>query len=170
MHAAVAGNIAFTSGGATIIVESGANLEGVISGAGATDAIDVRSVNFVSGVQAIWQQNGTTGTLSLVNNGSTLASFTLSGQYSSANFAALSDGNRGTSIQVEKPPPSGGTTADMIMRDGSDEDYEIYDIGSNAILAAYELGQIGLHGRSPASAALTAPTRRDMLLRETAAH
>jgi hypothetical protein len=35
-------------------------------------------------------------------------------------------------------------SADMIMRDGTNGDYEIYDIGSNAILAAYPLGQIGL--------------------------
>ena len=34
-----------------------------------------------------------------------------------------------------------GTTADMIMRDGSNGNYEIYDIGSNAILAADALGQ-----------------------------
>jgi probable HAF family extracellular repeat protein len=40
------------------------------------------------------------------------------------------------------PPPSGATTADMILRDGSDGRYEIYDIGSNAILAADFLGQV----------------------------
>jgi hypothetical protein len=32
----------------------------------------------------------------------------------------------------------------MILRNGTNGDYEIYDIGSNAILAAYALGQIGL--------------------------
>ena len=166
VHAAVAGNIAFTSGGATIIVELGANLEGVISGAGATDAIDVRSVNFVSGVQAIWQQNGTTGTLSLVNNGSTLASFTLSGQYSSANFAAFSDGNSGTSIQVENPPPSGGTTADLIMRDGNSGDYEVYDLGSNAIQGAAELGQVGLQWQVTGVGGFNGSDTSDMILRE----
>jgi len=46
------------------------------------------------------------------------------------------------------PAPSGGTTAAMILR-GSDSSasvagqYEIYDIGSNAILAAYSLGKVG---------------------------
>jgi len=28
------------------------------------------------------------------------------------------------------PPPPAGTSADMIMRDGTNGDYEIYDIGS----------------------------------------
>jgi hypothetical protein len=46
------------------------------------------------------------------------------------------------------PPPSGnpappaGTTADMILRSGNGT-YEIYDIGNNAILAGYKLGQVG---------------------------
>jgi hypothetical protein len=42
------------------------------------------------------------------------------------------------------PPPPAGTSAGMIMRDGMNGDYEIYDIGNNAILAAYPLGQVGL--------------------------
>ena len=37
------------------------------------------------------------------------------------------------------PPPPAGTTADMIMRHGGNGDYEIYDIGNNAILAAESL-------------------------------
>src|SRR6266436_3592701 len=42
------------------------------------------------------------------------------------------------------PPPPGGTTADMILRASrAVSQYEIYDIGSNSILAAYSLGQIG---------------------------
>src|SRR5207248_1754401 len=41
-------------------------------------------------------------------------------------------------------PPPGGTTADMILRASrAVSQYEIYDIGSNSILAAYSLGQIG---------------------------
>jgi V8-like Glu-specific endopeptidase len=40
------------------------------------------------------------------------------------------------------PPSPAGTTADMILRRG-DGTYEIYNIGNNAILAAYQLGQVG---------------------------
>jgi len=42
------------------------------------------------------------------------------------------------------PPPPGGTTADMILRASRAlSQYEVYDIGSNSILAAYSLGQVG---------------------------
>ena len=46
------------------------------------------------------------------------------------------------------PPPPGGTTADMILRGANTSpavagQYEIYDIGNNAILAGYSLGQVG---------------------------
>src|SRR5262249_62110979 len=46
------------------------------------------------------------------------------------------------------PPPPAGTTAVMILRGSNSSpavmgQYEIYDIGNNAILAAYQLGQIG---------------------------
>jgi hypothetical protein len=40
-------------------------------------------------------------------------------------------------------PPPAGTTADMILSHGVDGHYEIYDIGNNSILAAYDLGQVG---------------------------
>jgi hypothetical protein len=40
------------------------------------------------------------------------------------------------------PPPPAGTSADMILRRG-DGTYEVYDIGNNSLLAAYQLGQIG---------------------------
>ena len=167
VRAAVAGNITFTSGDATIIVEPGANLEGAISGAIPSDAIDVTTVNFASGVHTVWQQNGSTGTLSLVNNGSTLAAFTLSGQYTSADFVASSDGNGGTLIQVVNPPPPASTTADMIMRDSGSGNYEIYDLGSNAILAAYGLGQVGLQWQVAGVGGFNGSDTSDMILRET---
>ena len=40
------------------------------------------------------------------------------------------------------PPPPGGTTTDMMLV-RADGVYEIYDIGNNAVLGAYELGQVG---------------------------
>jgi serralysin len=41
------------------------------------------------------------------------------------------------------PPPPPGTIADMVLRHGADGLYEIYDIGGNRLLAAYQLGQVG---------------------------
>ena len=64
---------------------------------------------------------------------------TLSGQYSSGNFAVAYDGSGGTLIEVVNPPPPPVTTADMIMRDGNNGDFEIYDLGNNTIQAAYAL-------------------------------
>ncbi len=40
------------------------------------------------------------------------------------------------------PPPPGGTTTDMMLV-RADGVYEIYDIGNNAVLGGYELGQVG---------------------------
>jgi hypothetical protein len=59
------------------------------------------------------------------------------------------------------PPPPGATTADMILSDGSNGDYEIYDLGNNTILAGYPLGQVGtdyVFGGWAISAAAILPT------------
>jgi probable HAF family extracellular repeat protein len=57
------------------------------------------------------------------------------------------------------PPAPAGTSADMILRHGSDGLYQIYDIGNNAILAAYSLGRVGTDWGLSRSAASTAPIR-----------
>jgi hypothetical protein len=56
------------------------------------------------------------------------------------------------------PPPPAATTADMILRHGADGKYEIYDLGNNTILAAFQLGQVGTDWRFVASAASSATT------------
>src|SRR5215472_8430661 len=64
-------------------------------------------------------------------------------------FYSNASGNHGFLLTITpNPAPPAGTTADMILR-GSNASpivagqYEIYDIGNNAILAAYQLGQVG---------------------------
>jgi hypothetical protein len=138
----VTGNIEFTGTGGTLAVTNSPNqIDGAIVGAAPTDDIDAEFVPYASSIQTQWQQNGSIGTLSLINGGATLASFTLSGQYSTANFVAVNDGLGNTLIEVVNPPPPPATTADMIMRNGGNGDYEIYDLGTNAIQAAYALVQ-----------------------------
>jgi hypothetical protein len=60
-------------------------------------------------------------------------------------------------------PP--GTSADMIMRDGSNGDYEIYDLGDNTILAAGYLGQVGLEWNIAGSGGFFGSDTTDMILR-----
>ena len=63
------------------------------------------------------------------------------------------------------PPPAPATTADMILRHGADGQYEIYDIGNNAILAGYFLGQVGADWRFAGLGGFFGTDTSDMLLR-----
>jgi hypothetical protein len=63
------------------------------------------------------------------------------------------------------PPPPPGTTADMVLRHGADGKYEIYDIGGNSLLAAYQLGQVGTDWRFVTLAGFFGNDTTDMLLR-----
>ena len=63
------------------------------------------------------------------------------------------------------PPPPPGTTADMILRNGTDGLYEIYDIGGNSLLAAYQLGQVGTDWRFVTLNGFFGNDTTDMLLR-----
>ena len=172
----IAGNVTFTSASATLQLDTGVSqLGGDIVGAVTGDAIDLRFQAFTSGDQAIWQQNGTTGTLTLETaGGSTLAALTLSGQYTSANFSAGSDNLGGSVIDLVNPPPpppppppAPGTTADMIMRDGNNGNYEIYDLGNNSILAAVALGQVGTEWQVAGLGGFFGTDTSDMILRNS---
>jgi endoglucanase len=63
------------------------------------------------------------------------------------------------------PPPPAGTTADMILRHGADGQYEIYDIGNNTLLAAYQLGTVGTDWQFVAVRPFYGGDAGDMLLR-----
>ena len=67
---------------------------------------------------------------------------------------------------VPNPPPPAGTTADMILRDGSNGRYEIYDIGSNAILAGDFLGQVATNWTFVTLGRFNGSDTTDMLLRD----
>jgi probable HAF family extracellular repeat protein len=61
---------------------------------------------------------------------------------------ALSQNHGFLETPMADPPPPPGTTADMILRGANSSpgvagQYEIYDIGSNSLLAAYQLGTVG---------------------------
>ncbi|TMJ79401.1 MAG: hypothetical protein E6G76_28465 [Alphaproteobacteria bacterium] len=69
-------------------------------------------------------------------------------------------------ITPDPLPPPGGTTADMILRHGADGKYEIYDIGNNSILAAYQLGQFGTNWQVAGLGGFNGTDTTDMLLRD----
>jgi hypothetical protein len=66
------------------------------------------------------------------------------------------------------PPPPAGTTANMILRHGADGKYEIYDIGANSLLAAYQVGQVGTDWTFVTLGGFFGTDTTDMLLRNSA--
>jgi probable HAF family extracellular repeat protein len=70
------------------------------------------------------------------------------------------------------PPPPVGTTADMILRGANNSpavmgQYEIYDIGNNAILAGYQLGRVGTDWSYTGLGTFFGSDITDMLLRNS---
>jgi len=65
------------------------------------------------------------------------------------------------------PSPPAGTTAVMIMSNPSNGTYEVYNVGGNAILAAYELGQVGTPWTFAALGTFQVGDSSDMLLRNS---
>jgi len=70
------------------------------------------------------------------------------------------------------PPPPAGTTPDMILRGANESPavagyYEIYDLGNNAILAGYELGQVGTNWQFAGLGGFFGSDTTDMLLRNS---
>jgi autotransporter-associated beta strand protein len=161
----ISGGVQFTVGGATLKLDVGSEqISGPIAGMTGGDTIDFASVSFAAGLQAVWQQNGATGTLSLEQGGSTLAVLTLEGQYSSSNFTAAPDGQAGTEIDAISPPPA-GTTADMVLYDSANGEFEIDDIGNNAVLATYPLIDAGANWQLAGIGGFDGTDTADLLLR-----
>ena len=106
--ALVNGNIQFNGTNATLDLDvAGDPINGLVSGAVGGDSIDFQTVTYSPSVQIAWQQNGATGVLSLVQNGSSVASVNLAGQYTAADFSARSDLNGDTLVEVPNPNSAG---------------------------------------------------------------
>jgi ELWxxDGT repeat protein len=77
-----------------------------------------------------------------------------------------------TVFTLPNPPPPPGTTADMVLRGSNTAlaiagQYEIYDIGNNAILAGYQLGQVGTDWGFVTLGGFNGSDTTDMLLRNS---
>ncbi|MGA8819961.1 MAG: autotransporter-associated beta strand repeat-containing protein, partial [Xanthobacteraceae bacterium] len=168
----IAANVTFNDAGAGATLRfdtSVSQIGGDIAGAATGDFIDLQFQTFASGDEVVWQQNGSTGTLTLETSGG-WTQLTLAGTYTSANFTAVADSHGGTQIELvtpPNPPTAANTTADMIMREGGNGDYEIYDIGNNAILAAGPLGQVGVEWQVSGLGDFAGTDSTDMILRDS---
>ena len=174
----VANNITFTGGGGFLQLNSDSpngGLSGEIIGAAGSDEIDLTSdiTPYSASNHLSWQQTSTNGgVLSLLNSSNaTIISLNLAGSYTTADFSLsaddLSPPDQGTLITVLNPPPPASTTADMIMRNAGNGDYEIYDLGNNGILGAYPLGQVGSEWQVAGLGGFNGSDTTDMILRDS---
>jgi hypothetical protein len=149
--------ISLGSGPDTVVLGETSVLDGAITGFAIGDFIDLQGLQF----------NGTKysgGVLTLLENGSQVGQLGVLTPNSSPVFLLSADGSGGTKIEAGNPAPPAGTSADMIMTDGSGN-YEIYDIGGNAILTAYTLDQLPTFLTFAALGTFQAGDSSDMLLR-----
>jgi uncharacterized repeat protein (TIGR03803 family) len=82
----------------------------------------------------------------------------------------LSSNTIASTIIVGATPQSStpaGTTADMILRNGANGDYVIFDIGNNAILGANALGQVGPEWQVAGLGGFYGTDTTDMILRDS---
>src|SRR5438445_10027071 len=90
---------------------------------------------------------------------------TIAGPFDFGTGAGLIQADR--ALDPILPPAPAGTTADMILRRGADGMYEIYDIGNNTTLAAFQLGQIGTEWQFVSHRPFYGSDAGDMLLRSS---
>jgi hypothetical protein len=150
--------VSFADGQDLLVVEPGSTLKGAVAGLHTGDAIDFAGaagtgVTFANGV------------LTLVDGNAAVTSLDLSGSFEVGQFAVSSDGDGGTDVSV-LPALPGGTTADMILRDAGNGDYEIYNIGNNEILGAQALGQVGTEWEFAGVGDFNGTDTTDMILRD----
>ena len=163
----IIGIVQFTGSGGVLAVAADHRISNSIAGAARGDGFDLTYEVFDPGFQAVWAQGGAGGTLFLEKNGVVQTTVSLQGQYTSSDFEVERDTNGNTLIEViGNPSPPSGTTADMIMRDGSGN-YEIYDLGDNAILAAYSMGQVGPEWKVAGVGGFFGSDTSDMVLRNS---
>jgi probable HAF family extracellular repeat protein len=134
---------------------------------GINDAGQIVGVYMTStGAHSFLLSNGTYTTIDDPVNGTNTFSFGINNHGHVSGFLHDSAGNHGfLSTPGPTAPPPPATTADMVLRHGADGFYEIYDIGNNSLLAAYELGQVGTDWRFVGLGDFFGSDTTDMLLR-----
>jgi hypothetical protein len=185
----------YTGGGPAVTLDGALTASDPDSGGNLTGAKVSIGTGFLSGdTLHFTNQNGITGnyvsgtgvltlsgTTSLANYQAALESITFdstSGNPSNSGSDrsrtvnwTVSDGisssNTVTSTINVVPATPAGTSADMILRDSNNGIYDIYDIGGNAILAAYLLGQVGTEWQVAGLGGFNGTDTADMILRDS---
>jgi autotransporter passenger strand-loop-strand repeat protein len=116
---AVEGPVTFVNAGGILQLDASQNFPGFIvdgfaSPKGVTEEIDLRDITFDKHTKLSFTEasNNLSGTLT-VTDGTQIASLTLLGQYSTANFKLASDGSGGTIIT--DPPSVVGSAASPVL-------------------------------------------------------
>jgi hypothetical protein len=182
--ATAAGTIDFAAASGSLLID-GTNLPtapnsaiaATILGLAIGDTIDLANIAFDSSGSATLAAGNL---LQISENGRTYdLKLNSSQNFAGDQFTISSDGRGGTNINemaVAPPTPPaptispstpGGTTADMIMQNTNSGDLEIYDIGGNAILAAFPIGQVGLEWQFLGLGTFNGSDASDMLIRDT---
>jgi hypothetical protein len=143
----------------TVEIPQGVVFAGVFSGFAKDDVIDLSGLVATSASDA-------GGVLTLDNGTTPVARLNVATAYSDNLFGVATDGSGGTLVTVAPAPPPSATTADMILRQGSTGDYEIYDLGNNQILAAALLGRVGPDWQFAGLGGFSDGDTTDMLLRD----
>ena len=153
----VSGTIQFTGSNALLVAKSAISTLTTVSGTGTGDSFEFTYLSFFSGEHAVFQQHGSTGTLSVVNSsGVTVTSVTLAGQYASADFVVTA-ANVGDFLLVEtnlvSPTPPSPLTATTVQQ----EDLGLYAAlyGRAAEFSGYSFW-IGTVAQQPDGAGVTA--------------
>lgn len=141
-----------------------------IIGFGYADVIDIPGLTFVAGAQA---QYNTTSHALVVSSGGISA--TLDDVFSPLlpSFSAISDGKGGTeAVEALNGGAPASTSAEMVMRNDSTGQFEIYDVGQNAILGAATLGYVELKSQQSqwqlaGLGSFNSADTADMMLRNT---
>jgi hypothetical protein len=151
------GSVVFDPGAPwTVTLDNPAAFTGTISGFAKGDFIDLTGTA-ATGVS----YSG--GVLTVLNGSSVVVTLNLAGPYTSADFTLSPDGHGGTDIGTQISVP----TADMILRQGSTGEFEIYNLGNNVVLGASALGQVGTEWVFMGLGDFNGTDSTDMILRDS---
>jgi hypothetical protein len=167
----VSGTIEFTGSSATLGTTVAISASTMIADAETGDAIDFTYLQYASGDQAVFAQHAGTGVLSVLNSGgTTLATVTLAGTYTSANFAVASGSE--DEVVVELPR---NTRADFFAAGTSDllfentgGTYALWETNGSAVTGGGNVGSPGAGWTEMGTGSFNTGTKSDILFQSSA--